>query len=236
CGGLLSDILREQISGPLFSSLTMQNELLTSIMSAVSKRVNGDSFNIWFQPISAASKEGSVIYMAVPNEVFANWIRANYFDVVEEALDEIGLGDCEFRFVSSGKSYAVATASASPATASGYQPQTESQSMVEGLDVGDESNSTRLNSKYTFQSFVVGSCNQFAHAAAAAVVEMPSKTYNPLYLYGGVGLGKTHLMHAIGHALREKNSDFRLTYISSEQFMNELINAIRYESTISFKE
>src|SRR5262249_16578786 len=163
-----------------------------SIMSAVSKRVNGDSFNIWFQPISAASKEGSVIYMSVPNEVFSNWIKSNYFDVVEEALEEIGLGDCELRFISSGKSYAVAT----PAAQTTFQPQTDSsQSAADSLDPGAESHSTRLNSKYTFQSFVVGSCNQFAHAAAAAVVEMPSKTYNPLYLYGGVGLGKTHLMH-----------------------------------------
>jgi len=83
---------------------------------------------------------------------------------------------------------------------------------------------------------VVGSCNQFAHAAAQAVVEMPAKTYNPLYLYGRVGLGKTHLMHAIGHSIKKKDPDLRLTYVSSEQFMNELINAIRYESTIPFKD
>lgn len=93
-----------------------------------------------------------------------------------------------------------------------------------------------LNSKYSFETFVVGSCNQFAHAASQAVSESPAKTYNPLYLYGGVGLGKTHLMHAIGHSIKSRNKHTRLTYISSEKFMNELINAIRYDKTLSFRE
>ena len=93
-----------------------------------------------------------------------------------------------------------------------------------------------LNPKYTFDTFVVGSCNQFAHAASLAVVDMPSKTYNPLYIYGGVGLGKTHLMHAIGNAIKQRNQNLRLTYLSSERFMNELINAIRYDHTIKFRD
>jgi len=82
-----------------------------------------------------------------------------------------------------------------------------------------------LNSKYTFDNFVVGSCNQFAHAASVAVAEAPGKTYNPLYLYGGVGLGKTHLMHACGHAIKQRNPHLRVSYLSSERFMNELINS-----------
>ena len=93
-----------------------------------------------------------------------------------------------------------------------------------------------LNPKCSFQTFVVGSCNQFAHAAALAVAEAPGKTYNPLYVYGGVGLGKTHLMHAIGHAIKERNRYLRLSYISAERFMNELINAIRYDKTQTFRE
>ncbi|HQR38548.1 MAG TPA: chromosomal replication initiator protein DnaA [Blastocatellia bacterium] len=93
-----------------------------------------------------------------------------------------------------------------------------------------------LNHKYTFESFVVGNSNQFAHAAALAVAEAPGKTYNPLYIYGGVGLGKTHLMHAIGQAVKGRNRNVRLSYISSEKFMNELINAIRYDKTLNFRE
>ncbi len=93
-----------------------------------------------------------------------------------------------------------------------------------------------LNSKYTFDKFVVGSCNQFAHAAAEAVADAPGKTYNPMYIYGGVGLGKTHLMHAAGHAIKERNRHLRVAYISAEKFMNELINAIRYDKTQTFRE
>ncbi len=93
-----------------------------------------------------------------------------------------------------------------------------------------------LNRKYTFQTFVVGSCNQFAHAAALAVAESPGKTYNPMYIYGGVGMGKTHLMHAAGHAIKERNRHLRVAYISAEKFMNELINAIRYDKTQTFRE
>jgi chromosomal replication initiator protein len=93
-----------------------------------------------------------------------------------------------------------------------------------------------LNAKYTFANFVVGSCNQFANAAALAVAESPGKTYNPLYLYGGVGLGKTHLMHACGHAIKQRNPHLKLSYLSSERFMNELINAIRYDKTQGFRE
>jgi chromosomal replication initiator protein len=93
-----------------------------------------------------------------------------------------------------------------------------------------------LNSKYTFESFVVGSCNQFAHAASLAIAEAPGKTYNPLYLYGGVGLGKTHLMHACGHAIKQRNPHLRVSYLSSERFMNELIKSIRYDKTQGFRE
>jgi chromosomal replication initiator protein len=93
-----------------------------------------------------------------------------------------------------------------------------------------------LNSKYSYEGFVVGSCNQFAHAASLAVAEAPGKTYNPLYIYGGVGLGKTHLMHACGHAIKQRNPHLRLCYLSSEKFMNELINAIRYDKTPAFRE
>ena len=94
----------------------------------------------------------------------------------------------------------------------------------------------RLNGKYTFDRFVVGFCNQFAHAAGVAVAEQPAKAYNPFFIYGGVGLGKTHLMHAIGHFIKAKAPQTRLMYLSSEHFMNELINAIRYDKTIQFRD
>jgi chromosomal replication initiator protein len=93
-----------------------------------------------------------------------------------------------------------------------------------------------LNPKYTFERFVVGFCNQFAHAASLAVAEQPSKAYNPMFVYGGVGLGKTHLMHAIGHAIRKQKPGLKLLYITSERFVNDLINAIRFDNTLQFRE
>jgi chromosomal replication initiator protein len=113
-------------------------------------------------------------------------------------------------------------------------PAESSVSKPSSPDMGQPS--SLFNPRYTFASFVVGSSNQFAHAAALAVAENPSRAYNPLYIYGGVGLGKTHLMHGIGHFIRDKNPKLRLTYLSSERFMNELVNAIRYERTIQFRE
>jgi chromosomal replication initiator protein len=216
----------------------MQSDLQTSLMAAVSKRLNHDTFDIWFKPITDVTRDASVIYISVPNEVFANWIKSNYFDVIDEALEELTLGQCEVKFLTAEKSYAVATAAGEATASPSTRPRYEEKVSFDVESARNEADliQPRLNPKYTFSSFVVGSCNQFAHAAAAAVVDMPSKTYNPLYLYGGVGLGKTHLMHAIGHAIKKNNPETRMTYISSEQFMNELINAIRYESTLSFKQ
>ena len=217
----------------------MHADLLSSILNAISKRVNQQSFNMWFKPISSARKDDSSIYLGVPNEVFRDWISNNYFDVIEESLHELDLDAYQLRFM------------IDDTPAAGRQPETLSsissrprvfpnndQGVAAGVvrAVETEPMELPLNPKYTFDTFVVGSCNQFAHAASLAVVDMPSKTYNPLYVYGGVGLGKTHLMHAIGQAIKQRNQNLRLTYLSSERFMNELINAIRYDKTIRFRD
>jgi chromosomal replication initiator protein len=217
----------------------MQTDLLSSILSAISKRVNHQSFNTWFKPISFARTDDSTIYLKVPNEIFRDWITNNYFDVLEESLQELELYGFKINFmVEEQKSMSLAvsaeTAVKSTRVAS-IHPQ-EISSFGIGKLIEIEPIELPLNPKYTFDTFVVGSCNQFAHAASLAVVDMPSKTYNPLYVYGGVGLGKTHLMHAIGHAIKMRNNNLRLTYLSSEKFMNELINAIRYDKTITFRE
>jgi chromosomal replication initiator protein len=220
----------------------MQVDLLSSILLAVSKRVNYQSFNTWFKPISFATKDESTVYLRVPDEVFRDWITSNYFDILEESLQELNLEGYNVSFLieEKGKQNASANNWTSeiwlrPSRAIAIPPQEINNLGVQKLMEIDPSE-LPLNSKYTFDTFVVGSSNQFAHAAALAVVDMPSKTYNPLYIYGGVGLGKTHLMHAIGHAIKSRNKNIRLTYISSEKFMNELINAIRYDKTITFRE
>ncbi|MEW6129532.1 MAG: chromosomal replication initiator protein DnaA [Acidobacteriota bacterium] len=220
----------------------MQSDLLSAILSSISKRVNYQSFNTWFKPISYAAIDNSTFLLKVPNEFCRDWIINNYSDVLEESIRELDLDGYNLSFLIEEKGKAegvvnngnsqIANKPAKPPlinfhdlTVTGTQPAFELEN-VEPL----------LNPKYTFETFVVGSCNQFAHAASLAVVDMPSKTYNPLYIYGGVGLGKTHLMHAIGHAIKGRNNKVKLAYISSEKFMNELINAIRYDKTITFRE
>jgi len=219
---------------------TMHSDLLPSILNAIAKRVNQQSFNMWFKPISSARKDDSSIYLGVPNEVFRDWISNNYFDVIEESLHELDLDSYELRFVIDDTPVA-AIRQAEPLSGVSSRAkvfQSNDQGFAAGVvrAVETEPLELPLNPKYTFDTFVVGSCNQFAHAASLAVVDMPSKTYNPLYVYGGVGLGKTHLMHAIGQAIKQRNQNLRLTYLSSERFMNELINAIRYDKTIKFRD
>ncbi len=220
----------------------MQVDLLSSILLAVSKRVNHQSFNTWFKPISFAAKDESTVYLRVPDEVFRDWITSNYFDVLEESLQELDLEGYNVSFLIDEKDKQTVPANIwtaeiwhKPAKPISISTQEVNNFGIQRL-MEIEPSELLLNSKYTFDTFVVGSSNQFAHAAALAVVDMPSKTYNPLYIYGGVGLGKTHLMHAIGHAIKSRNRNLRLNYISSEKFMNELINAIRYDKTITFRE
>lgn len=223
------------------------------VLLAVEKRVNHESFITWFRPISFLGINQTTILLQVPDQVFGDWIMNNYRDVLEEALEEAQLGTKDILFqVHSGS--AMPTTTAPSVTSNNPIPENEARE-IPLQTVAPSSPHNRaiktypnqksfdtdpfeptLNPKYTFDTFVVGSSNQFAHAAAQAVAESPSKTYNPLYIYGGVGLGKTHLMHAIGHRVRELNRHLRLCYISSEKFMNELINAIRYDQTMTFRE
>jgi chromosomal replication initiator protein len=210
------------------------------LLSAISKRVNYQSFNTWFKPISSITKDESNIYLKVPSEVFRDWINNNYTDIIEESLQELDLDGYFIKFQIEEKN-----GKEEKESHFDRRIHVSKYSQVSSQEVGNyniakplevDHIELPLNPKYTFETFVVGSCNQFAHAASLAVVDMPSKTYNPLYIYGGVGLGKTHLMHAIGHSIKSRNKSLKLTYISSEKFMNELINAIRYDKTITFRE
>ncbi|MCA1626293.1 MAG: chromosomal replication initiator protein DnaA [Acidobacteria bacterium] len=156
--------------------------------------------------------------------------------VAESEMDKDGFGDDDTEFF-----FEKQNTIPNPTLSNGFnfieKPKTEVPAKTGATNFVDiEPIENSLNRKYTFQTFVVGSCNQFAHAAALAVAESPGKTYNPMYIYGGVGLGKTHLMHAAGHAIKERNRHLRVAYISAEKFMNELINAIRYDKTQTFRE
>ncbi len=193
------------------------------ILGRVQAKVNRHSFYTWFKPTSFVADDGICVTVRVPNALFKDWITKHYSGVIGEALIEVNRADAAVSFVASLLADGVAPILPPPdVTEESIPPSTTS---VAGL-----------NPRYTFDTFIVGSSNQFAHAACRAVAEAPSRSYNPLFIYGGVGLGKTHLMHAVGHYVLRHDPNLTLTYISSERFMNEMINAVRYDRLIDFRE
>ncbi len=222
--------------------------LWDSILSLIKEKINHQSFDTWFEPITFLSNSNSVIYLTAPDKVFENWIIENYSEEISKALSDLGLSNYRiiFSFNDKGKQSnnfrnkdffdSQESIKASPSLVYSGFDDAGLDEFVSTRFVDIEPIETPLNQKYSFENFVVGSSNQFAHAAAQAVAAAPSKAYNPLFIYGGVGLGKTHLMHAVGHTIRSRNRHLRLVYISAEKFMNELINAIRYDKTLTFRE
>ena len=202
----------------------MTTNIWTDILSRVEAKVNRHSFYTWFKPTVFLSQDGQEVTVRVPNGLFRDWLTKHYSGVISEAVQELDKEGVHISFVTDGER------SSTPV------PKPESSSVRE-VEVKPPNPRPRgLNPRYVFDSFVVGPSNQFAHAASLAVAEAPSRSYNPLFLYGGVGLGKTHLMHAIGQYLLDQTPDLKLTYISSERFMNEMINAVRYDRILDFRE
>jgi chromosomal replication initiator protein len=223
-------------------STSVETNVWGRILHSLKGRLNQQTVETWFSPIEFESLDSSqhVIHLRAPNQVVKDWVVSNYGKVLAESLSELRLSGYSVGWVV-GKVPDWVPLTAPPSNSQDVSnPETSSANnttapvitVSEALPPPDPS----LSSKYTYESFVVGSCNQFAHAASLAVAEAPGRTYNPLYLYGGVGLGKTHLMHACGHAIKSRNQHLKLCYISSERFMNDLINAIRYDKTQSFRE
>jgi chromosomal replication initiator protein len=187
--------------------------------------VSQQNFETWIMPIRVMSIEGTGIQLAVPNKFFKDWLNDNYLDLIRQSLKEVSGIDLSVNFsVSKGDKPAEPVAEAKKpegkATRKAPLPKYESN----------------LNPNYSFERFVVGSCNQFAHAAAVSVGEMPAKNYNPLFIYSDVGLGKTHLLNAIGLLTQNLYPDLNVVYVSAEEFVNELISSIRYDRTPKFRE
>ena len=225
----------------------VESSLWDNILSAINSKLQGESFETWFNPIrfEGVDRVQRLIRLRAPNQVVQDWVKSNYLGLMNQSFGELSLGGYSVDWIlPDDRTQAVAAEVSVQDTRSDRQPVTTPQaipSFAQGpatalATARQIATDPALNSKYTFDNFVVGSCNQFAHAASLAVAEAPGKTYNPLYLYGGVGLGKTHLMHACGHAIKQRNPHLRVSYLSSEHFMNELINSIRYDKTQSFRE
>ena len=193
-------------------------DLWEKTLAKIESKVNRHSFNTWFRPTRQLSESGNRLAIQVPNAHFRDWLTKHYTGIIHESLDELDCRDVQVVFESSA-----AMVEQTPSIPTG------------AADEDGKRDTPPLNPKYTFDTFVVGTSNQFAHAAARAVAESPSRAYNPLFIYGGVGLGKTHLLHAIGHQIARQGTNLRLVYISAEKFMNDLINAIRYDRILDFR-
>ena len=224
-------------------SASVETNVWGRILHSLKGRLNQQALDKWFSSIQFESLDSSqhVLRLRAPNQVIKDWVVSNYGKVLAESLNEQRLSGYSVGWVVGKVPDWVPddlTFSADEMVRDDREVTTPD--LLPVVTVSEPTSAPpaepSLSAKYTYESFVVGSCNQFAHAASLAVAEAPGRTYNPLYLYGGVGLGKTHLMHACGHAIKSRNQHLKLCYISSERFMNDLINAIRYDKTQSFRE
>src|SRR5271166_3033765 len=211
------------------------------VLDALEKKVNRHSYETWFKPTRFSHSQGPTLFVKVPNPDFCH-IGEKYGDLISEAIENLGLEYQDVEFVTDPEKRAEKN-QRSHSDNQNNEAGGETAAAVDSSGAGpsrqarfDWDGAAQLNPKYTFDGFVIGSGNQFAHAAARAVAERPSKAYNPLFLYGGVGMGKTHLMQAIGHEIKKREPQMAICYVSSEKFTNEMINALRNNKMTSFRD
>jgi chromosomal replication initiator protein len=189
------------------------------ILSEIKARIEDSAFETWFEPTSYIGEEGDTLYIKVPNSYFKDWLSFHYSRTINDCSQELFSKVFEIKYI----------CDETPASFLRNSPEERKvqQAIIQ---------TASLNPNYTFENFVVGSCNQFAHAAAVAVAKNPAKSYNPLYIYGGAGLGKTHLMNAIGHSIMNNNTRLKVLYVTTERFMNDLINHLQYGKILEFRQ
>jgi chromosomal replication initiator protein len=194
----------------------------------IKEKLSQQNFETWIRPIRISTMESDQVHLAVPNRFFRDWLIENYVELIRESMKAAAGVPFQVEFLveqenrPDGEGYPVETKN----FVEKNPPQKASRTKAHAT----------LNPNYCFERFVVGACNQFAHAASMAVADQPAKNYNPLFIYGGVGLGKTHLLNAIGLRTLNAFPDINVVYVSAEVFMNELINSIRYDKMPKFRE
>jgi chromosomal replication initiator protein len=195
------------------------DEIWKQAVVLLDKKIDRHNIETWILPAKAIGIEEPYFTIGVPSKFFATWLEEHHSDIIRDALRQVAGRDFELRFsiLSSDRPPPEATVDPIPTAAK--------RSAI----------GTNLNPRYTFESFVVGGSNKFAHAAARAVADNPAHSYNPLFIYGGVGLGKTHIMQAIGNQVLRNKPELRVCYVSAEKFMNEMIYSIQHGSTIAFR-
>jgi chromosomal replication initiator protein len=205
------------------------------ILDALEKKINRHSYDTWLKPTRYSHSSNGIMYVRVPTVEFRH-VGDKYADLIQEALDNLNMDYQEVEFVTPDDDPAATpvrhdgglSVMSPPSSAASAHPGSQSRFDWDGA--------AQLNARYTFDAFVIGSGNQFAHAACQAVAQRPSKAYNPLFLYGGVGMGKTHLMQAIGHEIKRRQPHAAICYVSSEKFTNDMINSLRYDKMTTFRD
>src|SRR5947209_5273409 len=195
------------------------------ILDALEKKINRHSYNTWLKPTKYSHSSGGVLFISVPTPEFRS-VGEKYADLIQEAIDTLSLEYQDVQFVTQQYDPAATPVRHDGGRSTHLAPAAMANPSQARFDWDG---AAQRNPRYTFDAFVIGSGNQFAHAACQAVAEKPSKAYNPLFLYGPVGMGKTHLMQAIGHEIKKRMPEAAICYLSSEKFTNEMINSLRYD-------
>lgn len=192
----------------------------------IQDKLSKQNFDTWIKPIKIVALEDKCVRLSVPNKFFKDWLLENYFPIIKNSLEDVIGIEIDVEFILSKDKEKKADTTTETSVSPNNSPLPDIRN----------NNLSPLNGNYTFDRFVVGPCNQFAHAASIAVSKQPAKNYNPLFLYGGSGLGKTHLLNAIGLLTASSHPSLQVMYTSAEEFMNEMINSIRYDRMPKFRE
>ena len=204
-------------------------KIWNSAREHIRTRLNADTYNMWFAPLRANAMDPSHVTLEVANEFCEVWLKDNYLSLLQDALTVAAGRQLQVRFkITAGGSAQALPAAAAPTARAARAAETSHERSIHNGDIS-------FNPKNTFETFVVGNNNNFAYAAALAVAQAPGKSYNPLFLYGGVGLGKTHLLHAIGQYVASNKKSARVAYLSSEKFTNEYIDGIQNNQLARFR-
>lgn len=194
----------------------------------IQEKVSKQNFDTWIKPIKIVAMEDKCVQLSVPNKFFKDWLMDNYLSMIKNTLHSVVGISVDIDFMLSKEKEKKQEAA--------VLPFEQGQNNHGSAPAARNKNISYLNSNYTFDRFVIGPSNQFAHAASIAVAKQPAKNYNPLFIYGGSGLGKTHLLNAIGLMTNASHPDLNVMYVSAEAFMNEMINSIRYDRMPKFRE
>jgi len=195
------------------------------IQDPIKEKIGTTTYDTWFSSLQAKAKDEKTLILETPDEFFKNWIIEHYLSLIQDAITAASERGITVEFTVNNQLLKTQT-----------HQQLEHFEKIFADDKPEKKDSVSLNSRFSFNNFVVGPSNRFACAASLAVAESPAKAYNPLFIYGQVGLGKTHLMQAIAHEIKQRYPDSNCCYISSEKFTNELIEAIRHKNTSQFRQ